>query len=78
LSYHLVKKRVAEITGVESILDDMRINSCHAFTGPFANLEACSICGEARFKEVKSAKKKKKIPHLQACTIPLGSQIQAV
>ena len=47
LSYHAVKKLVAEITGVVAVYDDMCINSCHAFTGPFAQLQSCSICGEA-------------------------------
>lgn len=46
LSYYQVKNLVAEITGVVSIADDMCINSCHAFTGPFEDLEACSICQE--------------------------------
>ena len=32
LSYYLVKKLVADITGVVAVYDDMCINSCHAFT----------------------------------------------
>ena len=36
LSYYSVKKLVAEITGVVAVYNDMCINSCHAFTGPFA------------------------------------------
>jgi len=47
LSYHAVKKLVAEITGVVAVYDDMCINSCHTFTGPFAQFKYCSICGEA-------------------------------
>ena len=47
LSYYSVKKLVAEITGVVAAYDDMCINSCHAFTGPFSHLESRSICGEA-------------------------------
>jgi len=78
LSYHLVKKRVAEITGVTSILDDMCVNSCLAYTGPFSELEVCPTCGEARFKEVKVGRKTKRVPRLQSCTIPLGPQIQAI
>ncbi|KAF9471846.1 hypothetical protein BDN70DRAFT_777139, partial [Pholiota conissans] len=46
LSYYSVKKKVANITGVVSIYDDMCIQSCHAFTGPFANLDKCALCGE--------------------------------
>ncbi len=49
LSYHSVKKLVAEISGVVAVYDDMCINSCHVFTGPFSQLESCNICGEARY-----------------------------
>jgi hypothetical protein len=47
LSYHAVIKLVAKITGVVAVYDDMCINSCHAFTGPFAQFESYSMCGEA-------------------------------
>jgi hypothetical protein len=78
LSYHLVNKLVANISGVVSIKDDMCINSCHAFTGPFAELEACSICSEPRYDAVQFGLTGKKVPRQQACTIPLGPQIQAL
>jgi hypothetical protein len=73
LSHHLVKKLVAEISGVVSVRDDMCINSCHAFTGPFTNRTTCLECGESRYDT--SGKPK---PRQQACTIPLGPQIQAL
>ena len=47
LPYHAVKGLVAETTGIVAIYDDMCINSCHVFTGPFAQLQSCSLCGEA-------------------------------
>jgi len=78
LSYHLVKKQLAKITGVESILDDMCINLCLAFTGPFSDHDTCTTCGEPRFKEVRLGKKTKMVPRKQACTILLGPQIQAL
>jgi hypothetical protein len=80
LSYYLVNrdKLVANISGVVSIRDDMCINSCHAFTGPFALLEACSICSEPRYDAVQLGLTGKKVPRQQACTIPLGPQIQAL
>jgi hypothetical protein len=78
LSFHSVKKLVAEITGVMAVYDDMCINSCHAFTGPFSQLASCSICGEARYDEARSKSKRKKIPRLQFCTILLGPQLQAL
>ena len=34
-SYHQIKKYVAELSGVCSIKDDMCINSCIAYTGPW-------------------------------------------
>ena len=62
LSYHLVKKLVADISGVVSVKDDMCINSCHAFTGPFALLDACSICSEPRYDPVQFGLTGKKVP----------------
>lgn len=47
LSYYAVKKLVADISGVAIVYDDMCVNSCHAFTGPFSQLQSCSICGKA-------------------------------
>jgi hypothetical protein len=49
LPYHAVKGLVAETTDVVTIYDDICINSCHAFIGPFAQLQSCSLCGEARY-----------------------------
>ncbi|KAF8890250.1 hypothetical protein CPB84DRAFT_1837475 [Gymnopilus junonius] len=78
LSYHLAKKQVADITGVVSVLDDMCINSCHAFTGPFENLEACTVCSEPRYTFVKSGRSRKKVSRKQMCSFPLGPQLQAL
>ena len=78
LSYYSVKKLVAEITGVVAVYDDMCINSCHTFTGPFAELQSCSICGEARYDATQSAFTGKEIPRQQFCTILLGPQLQAL
>jgi len=47
LSYHGVKRLIADLTGVVAVYDDMCIKSCHAFTRPFAQLQFCNICGEA-------------------------------
>ena len=74
----MVKKYVADITGVCTISDDMCINSCHAFTGPFADLKNCKLCNEPRFDPTEYARSGKEIPRQQACTIPLGPQIQAL
>jgi hypothetical protein len=78
LSYHLIKKLVADISGVVSVRDDMCINSCHAFTGPFVQLNACSVCSEPQYDPVQFVLTGKKIPRQQMCTILLGPQIQAL
>ena len=78
LSYHAVRRLVAETTGVVAVYDDMCINSCHAFTGPFSQLQSCSICGEARYDVTEAALSGKNIARQQFCTILLGPQLQAL
>ncbi|KAJ3846101.1 hypothetical protein EV368DRAFT_11081, partial [Lentinula lateritia] len=72
LSLHEVKKLIAEISGVVAAKDDMCINSCHAFTGPYEELETCSICNEPRYDPVVFEQNSRKVPCLQACTFLLG------
>ena len=76
-SYHKVKNLVAKITGVCALNDNMCINGCHAFSGPFANLEECHVCFEPRYNLEEFASSGKKVLRQQACTIPLGPQLQA-
>lgn len=78
LTYGSVKNLVANISGVVSISDDMCINSCHAFTGPFADLQACYYCSEPRYDPDVRAKSGKLLPRKQECTIPIGPQLQAL
>jgi hypothetical protein len=78
LSYYSVKKVVAETSGVISVLDDMCVNSCHAFVGPHAGLTACRTCGKPRYSTIRIGQKETDVPRKQACTIPLGPQIQAL
>jgi len=61
-SHHLAKKLVSDISGVVSVADDMCINSCHAFTGPFTDLYAWSICFEPRYTTISSGCTEKNIP----------------
>ncbi|KAG6915362.1 hypothetical protein DXG01_011972 [Tephrocybe rancida] len=49
LSFHNVKQLVARVSGVVPVMDDMCINSCHAFTGPYTNLENCSVCTKPHY-----------------------------
>ena len=78
LSYHAVKRLVAEITGVVAVYDDMCINLCHAFTGPFTQLKSCSISGEAHYDAAEFMSSGKEVPHQQFCMILLGPQLQAL
>ena len=78
LLYYMVKKVVADITDVYAISDDMCINSCHGFTGPFSDLKNCKICNEPRFDPTEYARSGKEIPQKQECSIPLGPQLQAI
>jgi hypothetical protein len=77
LSYHAVKRLVAETIGIVAIYDNMCINLCHAFTRPFAQLQFCSICGEARY-DAQAALTGKNIARQQFCMILLGPQLQAL
>src|SRR6266852_7606503 len=57
----------------------MCINSCHTFTGPFAQLESCSICREAQYNLASQhISEGKKVPCQQFCIILLGLQLQAL
>jgi hypothetical protein len=76
LSYYSVRKLVSDISGVVSVSDDMCINSCHAFTGPFAHLDSCSMCGEPRY-DPHQLLLGKNVPRQKQCTILLGPQLQA-
>ena len=48
-SYYKVKHLVSDLTGIKSIVHDMCINSCVAYTGPFSELEVCPVCSESRY-----------------------------
>lgn len=78
LTYDRVKRLVAKISGVVSVPDDMCINSCHAFTGPFAKRDTCYYCSEPRYNPIVFEKTGKQVPRKEACTIPLGLQVQAL
>lgn len=78
LSHYLAKKLVSDISGVVCINDDMCINSCHAFTGPFEGLDTCTICSEPRYTEIPAGRQQKKVPRKESTTFPLGPQIQAL
>ncbi|PPQ79276.1 LOW QUALITY PROTEIN: hypothetical protein CVT26_000904, partial [Gymnopilus dilepis] len=51
LSHARVKRKLAELTGVYAIVNDMRPNSCIAYTDPFAVLEVCVYCQAPRYSQ---------------------------
>jgi hypothetical protein len=73
-------RRIADFTGIESLVHHMCINSCMAFTGPFTDLDLCPKCGEHRYDQLKLAASGGRIksPRQEFYTIPLGPQLQAL
>ena len=79
LSYDRVKRSVHNLSGVLVWEDDMCIDTCAAFTGPFADLESCPRCGQPRYDPDKLEKSggKIKVPRRKFAMFPVGLQIQA-
>lgn len=79
-SYYRTRRLVADLTGVESMVHHMCINSCIAYTGPFVDLEACPICSEPRYDRfrLESSSGRDRIPRQEFHTIPIGPQLQAL
>ncbi|KAF8183845.1 hypothetical protein K438DRAFT_1974872 [Mycena galopus ATCC 62051] len=75
MSYHLVKKLIAELSGIKPIVRDMCINSCLGYTGAFHDLEACKYCGEPRYNLQRPGVQ---VPRKQFQTYPLGLQLQVL
>jgi hypothetical protein len=79
-SYYKIKSLVAALTGIESVMHHMCINSCLAYTGTFRDLDTCAVCSEPRYDQfrLESSSGKEKIPRKEFHTIPIGPQIQAL
>ena len=71
-SYDQIKQHIAEMTGVFAIVNDMCINSCLAYTGPYEGKDACPECGESCYDPV--TKKSRQIFQ----TIPIGPLLQVL
>jgi len=76
LSFDQVRNRLKTITSVPSLHFDMCINTCLAYTGPFAPLTNCPFCGEHQYKHHLHVDSK--TPCHQFVTLPLGPQLQAL
>lgn len=79
-SHARIERLIAEYTGVESIEHDMCPETCVAFTGPFADLDHCPICGSERYDPIKlqASGGRTRIARQKFITIPLGTQLQAL
>jgi hypothetical protein len=80
LSFHNVEKLIAQYTGVKPIVHDMCLQSCLAFTGPYADEDHCPLCGTSRWDQAKihASNGRVKVAAQTFTTIPLGLQLQAL
>ena len=80
LSYDQIRRRVKNLTGIIPIRDDMCINSCMAFTGPYKDLDTCLKCPQPRYDPdlLRSSNGTIRKPRQSMTTIPIGPQIQAL
>ncbi|ETW86463.1 hypothetical protein HETIRDRAFT_244238, partial [Heterobasidion irregulare TC 32-1] len=67
-----VKKKVAELSGITSIIHNICPNTCAAYTSPYADLDKCPLCHRSQYDEVHLALTGKKKPRQQFHTISLG------
>ena len=70
-SLHGIEQKIADLSGVVPVAHNMCINSCTAFTGPYAELDSCPYCGTSHLDD-------KSKPRQVFHTIPLGPQLQAL
>jgi hypothetical protein len=65
------------LKSVTQIQEDMCVNTCIAFTGPFSELDTCPECMELHHDPQKS-RADKKVGRCQFYTLPIGPQLQAL
>ncbi|KAF6757352.1 hypothetical protein DFP72DRAFT_744266, partial [Ephemerocybe angulata] len=65
-----LKRKIGRLTGLIPLVNDMCVNSCMAYTGPFAKDHKCHYCSEDRYDKARNGRQ-----HFY--TIPPGPQIQA-
>ncbi|TFK21215.1 hypothetical protein FA15DRAFT_567726, partial [Coprinopsis marcescibilis] len=75
LSIYRVRQLIQRLTGITPAYDDMCIKGCSAYTGPLKDFDHCpkANCNEPRYLPGRTGTARQ-----QACTIPLGPQIQAL
>lgn len=79
-SFYHVKQVLADFSGVTSLVNDMCINSCAAFVGPYAHLHQCPKCNEARYDQTRLENNGSdiKAPRAVFNTIPIAPQLQVL
>ncbi|KAG1833099.1 hypothetical protein EV424DRAFT_1480170, partial [Suillus variegatus] len=79
-SHHKIKRIVAQMSGIESIVDDMCAEGCTAFTGDYALLDRCPHCHSYRYDQIKyeASNGKVKSPVKVFHTVPIGPQLQTL
>ncbi|EKM56153.1 uncharacterized protein PHACADRAFT_64480, partial [Phanerochaete carnosa HHB-10118-sp] len=78
LSFDAVKRRIEELSGIVPVYHDMCFDSCVGFTGPFEDLEQCSMCSKHRYNQAKHARSGKKVSVKRFLTNCMGPAIQAM
>ncbi len=73
-TYYKIKCLVSKMTGIESLVHNMCINLCIAYTGPFAGLNTCPVCSKAHYDccHLESSYRKERVPWKEFHTIPIG------
>ena len=71
---------MADLSGIKPIVNDMCLESCIAFTGPFSKLESCPKCSEPKYDQfcLEASSGAEKIPRQEFRTISIEPQIQAL
>ncbi|KIK33171.1 hypothetical protein CY34DRAFT_18537 [Suillus luteus UH-Slu-Lm8-n1] len=80
LPFYHVKTILANLSGVEFLVDHMCINLYTAFIGPYAHYDMCPECSQHHFDQIKFMKSNGCIKNPQAVfhTISIGPQLQAL
>ncbi|GJE88558.1 hypothetical protein PsYK624_046410 [Phanerochaete sordida] len=81
MTYHQAKRCAEDLSGVSAIHEDMCVNTCIAFTGPFRDLDKCPECGEDRFElrfTSTNSRTRTRVARRNFLTLPVGPQIQAL
>jgi len=79
-SYYKIKRLVTDLTGIDSVVHHMCVNSCIAYTGPFLDLQVCPICSEPRYDQfrLRTSPGSERVPYQEFHTILIGPQLQAL